>query len=53
MAQPTDEPSSSSPPPETPIVDESVADNEPIASAPDPTPRPTTGPCFTFSNITR
>ncbi|KAH9698087.1 hypothetical protein KPL71_023875 [Citrus sinensis] len=44
MAQPTDEPSSSSPPLKTPIVDEPAADTEPTAPAlaPDPTPRPTT-----------
>ena len=51
MAQPTNEPSSSSPPPETPIVDESAADTEPTTPAPDPTPIPTTSPWFTFDDI--
>ena len=51
MAQPTDEPCSSSPPPETPIVDESAADTEPTTPAPDPTPIPTTSPWFTFDDI--
>ena len=51
MAQPIDEPSSSSPPPETSIVDESAADTELTAPAPDPTPRPTTSPWFTFDDI--